>query len=201
MDNGPASSVGPPTEGARYPAAFVTQWLSFFLFFFLAFLSHLFAHRETVVLRPTTLQFPTTQAPWHHRMSRHVTQVPPPRPAMEACCSHGRGTQVLATLPRTRTPSSYHATTHFGDHRTPVPTPHAAPPFWDTTPPRCTRPAALPHHTTAAPHHHVTPPCHGAQARHAVTHTPPLLTPTTPLLLPPPATLGHHPTLCTSSCM
>ena len=179
-DNGPANSVGPPTEGARHPAAVVTQWLSFFFVFLLFFRLIFSLVGKRWSCGPTTLRFPTTQAPRRRCMSRHVTRVPPPRPpprpAVEARCSHGRGTQVLATLPRTRTPSSYHATTHFGDHRTPVPTPHAAPPFWDTTPPRCARPAASPHHTTAAPHRRVTPPRHGAQARHAVTRTPPLPT-------------------------
>ena len=178
----------------------------FILFLFYSLIFSLLGKRRSC--GPTTPRFPTTEVPRRRRMSRHVTQVPPPHPAVEARRSHGHGTQVLATSPRTPTPSSYHATTHLGDHwmhshshssccpailghhpTTVCKTRHLA------TPPR--------HHITAsrhiAPPHAAPPRCTIPPCRHAHATSPNM--PAKPCLLPPPAALGHHPTLCISSCM
>ena len=145
----------------------------FILFLFFSLIFSLLGKRRSC--GPTTPRFPTTEVPRRRRMSRHVTRVPPPRPAVEARRSHGRGTQVLATSPRTPTPSSYHATTHLGDHR------------MHSRSHSSRRPAVLGHHPTtvcktrrlATPHHrgatsprHAAPPHRPATRRPTTVHKP-----------------------------
>ena len=203
-DNGPANSVGPPTEGARYPAAVVTQRLSFFCFLFV-FSSHLFIRRETVLRAyhsPVPHHPGATASP--HVASRH------PSPAATPAASPRRGSTLLL---RPWYASPRHVTSH--PHPILLPRNDAlwGPPH--SRPHSSRRPSVLGHHTTtvrktrrlASPHHrgatsprHAAPPrCTSPACRHLHAASPD--TPTMPLLLPPPAALGHHPTLCTSSCM
>ena len=180
-DNGPANSVGPPTEGARHPAAVVTQWLRAKFFFFS---SHLFTRRETVVLRAYHAPVP------HHpgaTASPHVASCHP-SPAATPAASPRRGSTLL---PRPWYASPCHVTSH--PHPILLPRnnalwgpPHSHPHSsrrpsilgHHTTTVHKTRCLATPHqlHTTMAPHRRITPPRHSAQAQHAVTHMPPLPT-------------------------
>ena len=176
----------------------------FFLFFCLIF--SLVGKRWSC--GPTTLRFPTTQAPRRRHMSRHVTRIPPPRHKPAASPRHGS-----TLLPRPWYASPRHVTPH--PHPILLPRSDAlwGPPH--SRPHPSYRPSVLGHHATtvrktrrlATPHHcgatsprHAAPPrCTSPPCRHLHAASPD--TPTTPLLLPPPAALGHHPTLCTSSSM
>ena len=164
----PANSVGPPCC-RRHSMA------NFFFCFFVVFSSHLFAHREMVVLRAYHALVP------HHpgaTASLHVASHHP-SPAATPTASPRCGSTLL---PWPWYASPRHITSH----------PHPillsrndalwGPPHSHPHPSRHT--SILGHHTTmvrktcrlATPHRHVTPPRHSAQAQHAVTRTPPLPT-------------------------
>ena len=144
-DDGPANSVGPPTEGAQHPAAVVTQWLSFFLFFFFVFLSHLFARRETVVLRAYHSPVPhhpsATASP--HVASRHPNPAATPQ------------ARRLATPWKHVAPT---AVVRKSSPRYPAPSPHPL-----TTQRRTLGTTALPSAPLIPPLRFGTPRHHGAQ--------------------------------------
>ena len=145
----------------------------FILFLFFSLIFSLLGKQRSC--GPTTPRFPTTEVPWRRRMSHHVTQVPPPSPAVEARRSHGRGTQVLATSPHTPTPSSYHATTHLGDHHMhsrPHSSRHPAVLGHHTTTVCKTRHLTTPHHCGATSPRHATPPHCPATRRPTTVHKP-----------------------------
>ena len=194
---------GPPTKATRHPAAVVTQWLSF-LFCFFIFFSHLFAPREKAVLRAYHAPVPhhrgATASP--HVASRHPSPAASPR----------RGS---TSLPRPWNASPRHVTPHphpifLPRNDAPWGPPYAFPSPLLTPPRRFGTPHhhgvqdPSPRHTTP-PRRHIAPPhaapprCTSPPCRHAHATSPD--TPAKPCLLPPPAALGHHPTLCISSCM
>ena len=77
MDNGPANTVGPPTEGARHPAAVITQWLSFFFVFLLFFCLIFSLVGKQWSCGPTTSSSPP---PRRHGIATCRTMSP------ESCC-------------------------------------------------------------------------------------------------------------------
>ena len=203
-DNGPANTVGSPTEGTWHPAAIVTQWLSFFF----VFLSHLFACRETVVLQALHTLVP------HHpgaTASLHVASHHPSPTTMPATSPHRHAHRltppwkhvapmavVCKSSPCYLAPTPHPLTTQrctLGT--TTLPSPLLMPPLHFGTPRHHSAQDPPPHHTTP-PWHHIAASHHPTTSPH---HTASPDMPTMPLLLPPPAALGHHPTLCTSSCM